>query len=60
MIWIILALVWALGALIAYPVIDKKTDDEDTEKWEKVWYAAIWPCTLLLYCIYAVRRRFGK
>ena len=54
MVWIILALVWALGALVAYPVIDKKTDDEDTEKWEKMWYAAVWPCTAILYLIHLI------
>lgn len=54
MIWIILALVWALGALVAYPVIDKKTDDEDTETWEKMWYAVVWPCTAILYLIHLI------
>lgn len=46
LIWIIVALVWLVGAIIAYGKFEKKGFDHP------LWYAIFWPCVLMLWPIW--------
>lgn len=50
LVWIIVALAWAVGAIVAYPIISKenKKNEDDLPTWQLVWFALVWPCTLIL------------
>lgn len=52
MVWFIVALVWVFVAIATYYIIDDSFEEGDAKEWEKVWYAAVWPCTLILYVIH--------
>ncbi len=52
MVLFIVALVWVFVAIATYYIIDNSFEEGDAKKWEKVWYAAVWPCTAILYGIH--------
>ena len=54
MVWIIVALVWIIGGLISYECVFKKWDEDDATKFEKIWYAVVWPMVLLLYLVHVL------
>lgn len=54
MVWIIVALVWIIGGLISYEYVFKKWDEDDASKFEKAWYAVVWPMVLLLYLVHVL------
>lgn len=54
--YIIVAVVWIIGAIIAYPII---------KKWEKstaetIWFCLIWPCLIPLYIIHLLHNKVFK
>lgn len=57
MVWFIVALIWGLVAVVTYFIIDKTFEEGDAKTWEKVWYAAVWPCTLIMYLIHWVHNK---
>lgn len=59
LVWIIVAIVWVLGAFIAYPIIDKHIADDDAPKWQKIWFSAVWPCTAILAGISWLHNNIG-
>lgn len=49
MIWIIVALVWLVGAVIAYNAVFKKEGYE-----YPVWYSIFWPVVIPLWLIHVI------
>lgn len=49
MIWIVIALVWLLGAVAAYNMVFKKKGYD----WP-VWYSIFWPVTFFLWLIHVI------
>lgn len=49
-----MAAIWIIGAILSYFLVFKKWDDEDATKFEKVWYAAVWPMVGILYLIHLI------
>ena len=48
-LWFILGIIYACGAMITY---NKFTD---STKFEKCWFAVLWPCIAPLYGIYKLQ-----
>lgn len=45
-------LLWVLVGIFAYNFFIKKW--ERSTKFEKIWFSAVWPATLLLYLIHLI------
>jgi len=54
MTWFIVLIVWLIGILITYGFVTRKWDDK--KKSEQIYYAIIWPLTLILYLIHLVNK----
>lgn len=51
--WIIVAIVWILGAILSYRVIEKW----GKSTFETVWYSFFWPVMIPLYMIHVWHNR---
>ena len=49
-VWLIVAIVWIIGAILSYGVIEKW----GKSKFETVWYSFFWPVLIPLYLIHKV------
>ena len=49
MVWLVILIVWLIGILVAYN-FTKKWDNKS--KFEKIYFAIIWPILLPLYVIH--------
>lgn len=54
--WIIILVVWLLGAVASYELVFKKWT-EDATKFEQIWYSAIWFLVLILYGIHSIHMK---
>lgn len=50
----LILIVYALGIIAAYLIIDNKMDEKP--EWEKAWYSLAWPSTLIMYILYLLTR----
>ena len=48
--WIIVAIVWILGAILSYRVIEKW----GKSTFETIWYSFFWPVLIPLYLIHKI------
>jgi hypothetical protein len=51
MVYLIVAIVWIIGGILAYKYFISKWDDS---KFEKIWFSCVWPCLIPLYIIHAI------
>ena len=54
--WIVILVVWLLGAVTSYELVFKKWT-EDATKFEQIWYSVIWFLVLILYGIHSIHMK---
>lgn len=54
-IWIILAVLYAVGVFASYDLFFRKWTDKSLA--ENVWYAVIWPLVAILYGIHWIHMK---